>query len=138
MLISSTNSGTSSSLPFLLVIPEGDLLLQLQLSLPVFPTQPQTIGCPIHGAVSSRHGWECKTFPSQPFSSVIPEGQPSPVILPIMSPQSQPPDTSKQSTPRKTSLLSMTRKLLPLTLALTLITSCDPPKPTPKTTTHIT
>ena len=38
---------------------------------------------------------------------------------------------------RKTSTRFPHHKLiLPFTLALTLITSCDPPKPTPKTTTH--
>ena len=37
--------------------------------------------------------------------------------------------------PRKTTRFNRYKFLLPLALAATLITSCEPPKPTPKTTT---
>src|SRR6266851_3506258 len=41
-----------------------DLRLHLLLQLSS-PDQPQKPGCPIHVAVSPRHGWECITSPSQ-------------------------------------------------------------------------
>ncbi len=57
--------------------------------------QPITIGCPIHVAVSSRHGWVCRSFPIlllplslQLFFSVChPEGDPLCLLTVLSKPQ---------------------------------------------------